>query len=309
MSSRKVLILGATGYIGSRLTGMLLDKGYHIRAGMRSLKSIKPFPWVKHPHLEWVEVDAMDTQSLINACQGCEAVYYLVHSMNPAHKDFEEADRTAAKNMTMAAEKAQVKRIIYLGGLGEEEKNLSKHLRSRMEVLKVLHSGSVPVTTLRAAMIIGKGSVSFEILRALVKRLPIMITPRWVTTESQPIAVTNVLNYLAGCLESQETIGKVFDIGGPEVVTYRRLMDIYAEEARLGKRWIIPIPLLTPKLSSLWIGLVTPYPAYIARPLAEGLRNRVVCRDNRIQNIIPQRLIGCREAVRIALEENGSVER
>jgi uncharacterized protein YbjT (DUF2867 family) len=304
MTSDKVLILGATGYIGSRLTQTLLDKGYHVRAATRSLKNVKVFPWGEHPRLEWVEADALDHQGLLKACQGCQVVYYLVHSMNPAQKDFEEADRLAAKNMVMAAQKAQVKRIIYLGGLGEEEKGLSKHLRSRMEVLKVLHSGSVPVTTLRAAMIIGKGSVSFEILRALVKRLPVMITPRWVSTQSQPIAIHNVIHYLVGCLEQDQTIGQVFDMGGPDIVSYRQLMDIYAEETGLKKRWIIPVPVLTPRLSSLWIGLVTPYPSYIARPLAEGLRNRVVCRDNRIRELIPQKLIPCREAVKMALQEN-----
>lgn len=300
----KILVLGATGYIGTRLTKLLLDKGYPVRAGTRSLKNIKNSSLTKHPDLEWVEVDAMDHKSLINACRGCEVVYYLVHSMNAQQKDFAKADREAARNMVQSAESAGLKRIIYLGGLGEDDKNLSHHLRSRMEVSKIIQSGKVPATTLRAAMIIGKGSVSFEILRALVKNLPIMITPRWVSTESQPIAVTNVLNYLVGCLESAQTTGQVFDIGGPEIVSYRQLMDIYAEEAGIRKRLIIPVPVLTPKLSSLWIGLVTPYPAYIARPLAEGLRNRVVCKDNRIRDIISQELIPCREAIRIALREN-----
>ncbi len=303
---KKILVLGASGYIGAQLILKLLEKGYKVRACARAISKLRNFDWSRHANVELVDVDVLNIESLSSACQGCEVVYYLVHSMNAEQKDFAKADRQAAQNMVQAAENAGLKRIIYLGGLGEDDTNLSHHLRSRMEVSNIIQSGKVPATTLRAAMIIGQGSVSFEILRALVKNLPIMITPRWVSTESQPIAVTNVLNYLVGCLESEKTTGKIFDIGGPDILSYRQMMDIYAQEAGIFKRLIIPVPFLTPNLSSLWIALVTPFPAYIARPLAEGLRNRMVCHDNRIQEIIPQNLLDCRQAIRLALKKERS---
>ncbi len=306
MFSGRILVLGASGYIGAQLVPKLLDKGYKVRACARAISKLKDLDWSQHINVELVDVDVLNIESLRSACQGCEVVYYLVHSMNAQQKDFAKADREAAQNMVQAAESAGLKRIIYLGGLGDDDKHLSHHLRSRMEVSNIIQSGKVPATTLRAAMIIGKGSVSFDILRALVKNLPIMITPRWVSTQSQPIAVTNVLRYLVGCLESDKTKGQIFDIGGPDILSYRQLMDIYAQEAGTFKRFIIPVPLLTPSLSSLWIALVTPYPAYIARPLAEGLRNRVVCHDNRIREIIPQNLLDCRQAIRMAIKHEQS---
>jgi uncharacterized protein YndB with AHSA1/START domain len=205
--------------------------------------------------------------------------------------------------MARAAEKAGLKRIIYLGGLGSaDDKELSHHLKSRAETAEALASGSVPVTTLRAAMILGAGSASFEILRYLVERLPVMVTPRWVSTRSQPIAVSDVIAYLAGCLENQETAGLTLDIGGPDILSYREIFDIYAEEAGLPRRVIIPVPVLTPKLSSLWINLVTPVPGALARPLAEGLRNEVVAGDSRIRNLVPIEPLGVREAIRRAIK-------
>jgi uncharacterized protein YbjT (DUF2867 family) len=247
------------------------------------------------------QADVLDPATLKKAAQGCWAALYLVHSMSAGHKDFAEADRKAAINMAKAADEAGMEKIIYLGGLGEESDTLSKHLKSRIEVARILQSGRVPTTFLRAAMILGSGSASFEILRYLVERLPIMITPRWVTNPVQPIAIRNVLDYLQGCLEHEETTGGTFDIGGPDLVTYRDLMELYAEEAGLARRWIIPVPMLTPRLSALWIHLVTPVPASIARPLTEGLRNPVICKENRIMSIIPQDLITCRQAIRLAL--------
>ena len=205
--------------------------------------------------------------------------------------------------MVRAAAAAGLDRIIYLGGLGgADDPNLSEHLRSRFEVARILQSGAVPTTCLRAAMILGSGGAAFEILRYLVDRLPVMLTPRWVHTPVQPIAITNVLTYLMGCLEHDETRGQTFDIGGPEVVTYRQLMDIYAEEAHLARRLVIPVPVLTPRLSSYWIHLVTPVPASLAQPLAAGLANPVVCLDNRIREIIPQELLDCRQTIRLALQ-------
>jgi len=301
MRNEPVLVSGGTGYVGGRLIPLLLDSGHCVRVLGRSLAKLGSRPWAGHKNIEMAQGDFLDYASLEKATKGCWAAFYLVHSMNPRHKDFALADRNAAQNMAKAASRARLERIIYLGGLGVAGKTLSKHLRSRTEVARILQSGSVPTTFLRAAMILGSGSASFEMMRYLVERLPVLITPRWVRNPVQPIAIRNVLGYLKGCLEHDETIGRTFDIGGTDVLTYKRLMEIYAEVAGLRKRWIIPLPVLTPRLSSYWIHLVTPVPSHIARPLAEGLRNPVVCQENRIRSIIPQHLLDCRETIRLAL--------
>ena len=297
---RPVLITGATGYIGARLIPRLLQDGFRVRALARTPGKIKGRPWSDHPNLEIVKGDVLDLDSLEAACRGCRAAYYLVHSMNHVSLDFVTTDRVAAGNMARAAEQCGLERIIYLGGLGESSEILSEHLSSRTEVAEILKGGSVPVTVLRAAMIIGSGSASFEILRYLVERLPIILTPRWVDVPCQPIGVRNVLYYLIGCLRCDATVGKTFDIGQDQVVTYRQLMEIFAEEAGLPKRLIIALPLLTPRVSSLWINLLTPVPAVLARPLAEGLRNEVICRETSIRELIPQELFDCRLALRLA---------
>jgi uncharacterized protein YbjT (DUF2867 family) len=301
MQNKTLLVLGAAGYVGSRLVPYLLERGYSVKAAGRSLEKLRRLSWHDDPRVTLTACDVFDAASLAQACQGCFAAYYLVHSMNPHEKNFEEADRKAALHMVKAAEEAGLERVIYLAGLGEDRPDLSKHLRSRREVEKILKGGKVPVTVLRAAMIIGAGSASFEILRYLVERLPAMITPRWVSTESQPIGIRNVLHYLAECPAVPGTADQTLEIGGDEIVTYRRLMEIYAEEAHLAKRWVVPVPVLTPRLSSYWIHLVTPIHAAIARPLAEGLRNKVVVTDPKIRSLIPQRLLSAREAVRLAL--------
>ena len=301
MDPRPVLVTGATGYVGGRLVPQLLSSGYRVRVIGRSLSKLKCRPWASDPKVEFAQADVLDEASLIRGAQGCRAAFYLVHSMNPQQKDFAKADRKAAQNMVKAAGAGGLERVIYLGGLGGEGKTLSKHLRSRMEVAAILQAGPVPTTFLRAAMILGSGSASFEMLRYLVERLPVMTTPRWVQTLVQPIAVRNVLNYLQGCLEHDEVIGQTFDIGGPDVLSYHHLIDIYAEEAHLPRRRIIALPVLTPRLSSYWVHLVTPVPASIAKPLAEGLSTPVVCQENRIRSIIPQDLLSCRDAIRMAL--------
>lgn len=304
--TKPILVVGATGYVGGRLVPLLLENGYRVRAAGRSAEKIACRPWSSHPELEIVEADVLDRDSLIKAIDGCRAAFYLVHAMIAARKDFTEVDRDSARNMVAAAETGGLEQIIYLGGLGDvTDEKISKHLRSRHETGEILHSGSVPTTTLRAAMILGSGSASFEILRYLVEHLPAMITPRWVFTPNQPIAISNVLNYLIGCLENPQTAGQVYDIGGTDVLTYRDLLDIYAQEAGLPKRRIVPVPVLTPRLSSYWIHLVSPVPASIARPLTEGLASEAVCRENRIRDIIPQKLLSCREAIRLALDRIG----
>lgn len=298
---KKIVVIGASGYIGARLVPRLLAAGHTVRAVSRSIEKLRFFNWSSHPNVELVGADVLRLDELKNALEGIDVAYYLVHSMNSQHRNFEQADRRAAENMAKASSEEGVKRIVYLGGLGERCDELSTHLRSRAEVGEILKSGSVPVTVLRAAMIIGSGSASFEILRYLVERLPFMITPRWVRTPSQPIAIRNALHYLIECLNHDEMAGKTYDIGGPHVLTYQELMDTYAEEAGLKKRLVIPVPFFTPRLSSYWIHLVTPVPSYIARPLAEGLRNPAVCQDSNITRIIPQELLDCRSAVKLAL--------
>ncbi len=303
MQSKPILVTGATGYVGGRLVPRLLEAGYRVRALGRSLGKLQSRPWGNHPNIELAKGDVLDFESLRLATQGCGAAFYLVHSMAVGTRDFAATDRQAAQNMARAAAEAGLDRIVYLGGLGgEDDPLLSEHLRSRLEVARILKSGAVPTTFLRAAMILGSGGAAFEIMRYLVDRLPVMLTPRWVHNPVQPIAIRNVLIYLMGCLEPEEVKGQTFDIGGPEVVTYRQLFDLYAEEAGLPRRIIIPVPVLTPRLSSYWIHLVTPVPASLAQPLAEGLRNPVICRDDRIRDLIPQELLDCRQTIRLALQ-------
>jgi uncharacterized protein YbjT (DUF2867 family) len=223
--------------------------------------------------------------------------------MASAGAGYADRDQALALTFAAAARKAAVRRIIYLGGLGETGPDLSQHLASRRQVGEALGSTGVPVTELRAAMIIGSGSASFEILRYLVERLPVMITPKWVSTRCQPIAVRNVIGYLLGVLTVPETTGGVFDIGGPDVLPYREIMRIMADELGLLPRRIIPVPVLTPRLSSYWIHLVTPLSHNIAMPLAEGLRNPVVCREDIITKLIPQKLLSVREAIDAAISK------
>ena len=304
MRSEPVLVTGSTGYVGGRLIPQLLAAGYRVRALGRSLGKLQCRPWAGHPNVELVRGDVLELKSLEEAVRGCWAAFYLVHSMVAAPDTYTSTDRQGAQNMVQAAASAGLNRIIYLGGLGKPgDPNLSEHLRSRTEVATILQSGPTPATFLRAAMILGSGSASFEILRYLVDRLPVMTTPTWVRNPVQPIAISNVLNYLQGCLEHDDVLGQTFDIGGPDILSYQELFRICAQEAGLPKRLIIPVPILTPTLSSLWIHLVTPIPSTIARPLAEGLRNPVICQENRIREIIPQKLLTCRETIRLALEK------
>jgi uncharacterized protein YbjT (DUF2867 family) len=297
----RVLLTGASGYIGGRLATRLLERGYSLRCLVREPRKISHRPWARDPGVEIVGDDLTDIDATTKAMEGCGPAYYLVHSMIAAGRDYAERDLATAERFAQAATRAGLTRIIYLGGLGELGPGLSEHLTSRRQVEYALHGGRVPVTVLRAAMIIGSGSASFEILRYLVERLPVMLAPRWVETECQPISIRNVLGYLVDCLSTPATTGRTLDIGGLDVLTYAELMGIMAEELRLRRRRIIPLPGLTPGVSALWIHLLTPLSGRIARPLAEGLRNRVVCRSDAAQRLMPQPLLGVREAIRLAL--------
>lgn len=273
-----IAIAGATGYIGGRLAPRLLEAGYTLRCLVRSPRKLEDREWAVDPRVEVVESDLTDQAALTRQLSGCSAAYYLVHSMMAADGEYSQRDTQLALTFGAAARDGGVGRIVYLGGLGETGASLSEHLSSRRNVEAALGAAGVPVTVLRAAMIIGSGSASFEILRYLVQRLPIMITPRWVSTRCQPIAVDNVLVYLRDVLTFRSSTSEVFYIGGSEVLRYREILSQMAEELGLRPRWIVPVPVLTPRLSSYWIQLVTPLSNRIARPLAEGLKNEVICR-------------------------------
>ncbi len=298
----KIAVTGATGYVGGRLVPMLLEQEHEVVCLVRNPRKLDDRHWLKDRKIEVIADDVSNVEELTIKLTGCDAAYYLIHSMQVTGSDYAEEDRKLSETFGKAARAAGVKRIIYLGGLGEMGPNLSEHLSSRREIEQVLGESGVPVTTFRAAMIIGSGSASFEILRYLVERLPIMVTPRWVKTESQPVAIFDVLYWLVTCLDVKETEGETLEIGGKDVVQYRELMRIMAEELGLSKRIILPLPILTPGLSSGWIGLVTPVSYRVARPLAEGLRNRVVVTNNLTQELMPHDAMGVQEAIHKALE-------
>lgn len=306
----RIFLTGATGYIGGRLAPRLLQQGYRIRCLARSRAKLLARPWAGGEMVDVIEADASDTAALTEGMRGCEAAYFLIHSMDSAGHEYRERDLAIARSFGAAAAAAGVPRIIYLGGLGDDRDALSKHLSSRREVEHALGEAGVPVTVFRAAMIIGSGSASFEILRYLVERLPVMLTPRWVRTEAQPISVRDVLYYLIEALRTPATVGRTFEIGGPDIWTYEQMMREMARALGLPRRLVIPVPVLTPKLSSLWIHLVTPLGASIAQPLAEGLRNRVVVTDDSVHAVMPHRCRTIPEAMEASIRryESGAVE-
>jgi uncharacterized protein YbjT (DUF2867 family) len=305
MGEQAVLVVGATGYVGGRLVPQLLEAGYRVKAFGRSMAKLKCRPWALHPLVDVAEGDAEDLETLQRAAEDCWAAYYLAQGFDGSGLRSTEEGR-AARNLVQAAAGAGLKRIISLAGVEDEEDlNVSKPLRSRYAASSILRAGPVPATVLRVAMILGSGSASFEIVRHLVDRFPLLISSGWMNVPCQPISIRNILGYLVGCLAHPETIGQTFDVGGPEVVTPRRLMEIYAEEAGLHRRRNIPVPFFGPKLSSCWIHLVTPVPWSIAWPLIENLSRSGICREGRIRSIIPQELLSCREAIRLALDRIG----
>ncbi|MEU9362692.1 SDR family oxidoreductase [Streptomyces sp. NPDC048301] len=283
----RCLVTGASGYIGGRLVPELLEAGHRVRCLARTPEKLRDHPWAGEA--EVVKGDVTDAESLDAAMRDIDVAYYLVHALGSG-PDFEKTDREAARVFGERAKAAGVGRIVYLGGLTPsdvDERDLSPHLRSRAEVGRILLGSGVPTTALRAAVIIGSGSASFEMLRYLTERLPVMVTPSWVSTRIQPIAVRDVLRYLVGSAHMPAEVNRTFDIGGPDVMTYRDMMQKYAAVARLPHRLILPVPMLSPGLSSHWVGLVTPVPASIARPLAESLRYEVVCQEHDIAEHVP----------------------
>lgn len=304
----KVAVIGATGYVGGRLVPRLLEDGHEVRCLARNPNRLADVEW--RPAVDVVEADVLDPSTLDGAFESVDAIYYLVHAMAKAG-DFEEADRLGAENTRLAAEAAGVSQIVYLGGLGDDDPDaLSDHLASRHEVGRVLAGGAIPVTELRAAVIIGSGSASFEMLRHLAEVLPAMICPRWVTkTRCQPIGIADVLHYLVAVLDLPEARGQVLEIGGRDVLTYREMMDRYAAVAGLRKRVIIPVPLLTPRLSSHWINLVTPLPYSLARPLVGSLINDVIVDPARdISRIVDHEPYSLDQSLERALAVVGDLE-
>lgn len=300
---RLILVTGASGYIGGRLTTALLEQGRRVRVMARRPEKLlrRMDGW---EGAQAVRGDVFDEDSLVEALAGVHTAYYLIHSMTTtAHEeDLEARDVLAAQTFARACQRASVKRIIYLGGIGGAQDERSAHLRSRVATGTALRSMDVPVTELRAAIIVGSGSASFQIIQDLVQKLPVMITPRWVRSRCEPVGIRTVLAYLTDCLDEPRTIGETLDIGSGDVLTYRRMMEITAEEMGVSVR-IFTVPLLTPRLSSYWISLVSKVPMSLVRPLAEGLRSDVVTKDQRIRDWIDAPRLDFRECVRRALKK------
>lgn len=297
---KQILVTGATGYIGGRLIPRLLKAGYQVRVLARDPLRLAGRSWTDQ--VEIVKGDVLEPETLINACTGIDVAYYFIHSM-VSTENFHQRDLDAAHNFGEAAYQAGVQRIIYLGGLGDPDSELSEHLRSRQETGQALTASGVPVTEFRAAVIVGSGSISFEMIRYLTERVPIMVCPSWVYNRIQPIAIRNVLDYLVATLEEPKSIGEVIEIGGADVQTYASMMKTYASERGL-KRILLPVPVLTPFLSSYWVHWVTPINARLARPLIEGLRNEVIVRDDKAREMFPDIIpLDYRKAVSLSLSK------
>jgi uncharacterized protein YbjT (DUF2867 family) len=291
-----VLITGATGYVGGRLLKVLEGESYPVRCLVRRPQFLRPRV---APETEIFKGDLLDRSTLFDALRGVDTAYYLVHSMG-SREGFAEEDRRAAQNFSAAARETGLKRIVYLGGLGSDTQ-LSPHLASRQEVGQILRDSGMPTIEFRCSIIIGSGSLSFEMIRALVNRLPVMITPRWTRSLAQPIAIDDVLAYLVAALELEPfEESTIFEIGGPDPVSYLDLMRVYARVQGL-RRYIIPVPVLTPRLSSLWLGLVTPLYARVGRKLIDSVQNETLARDNRARETFSVQPLGVEAAVRKAI--------
>jgi uncharacterized protein YbjT (DUF2867 family) len=298
---KRILVAGASGYVGGRLVPKLRERSYFVRCLARNPDKIKARNWAG---VDIVEGDVLKPETLKASLQGIDIAYYLIHSMG-TKQNFESLDVQAARNFGQAAKKTGVQRIIYLGGLADDSKALSTHLKSRQDVGKILSESGASVTELRASIIIGSGSASFEIIRDLTKKLPLMITPKWVKSLCEPIAIENVLEYLLACINDSRTIDQVLEIGGGEILSYRKMMKSIA--GVMGKKiFMIPVPFLTPRLSAYWLNLVTTVPMSIAYPLVDGLRNNSICNDPRIREWIPIKLISFKDAVGNSLKSDAS---
>jgi len=300
MKDKIVLVTGVTGYIGGRLVPWLIHAGYRVRVLVRDRNRLQGRVWLNQ--VEVFEGDLLDQDSLRTVMSGVAAAYYLVHSMSGS-VDFDQRDLQAARNFGDAARANGVERIIYLGGLGDPNSDLSKHLRSRQQTGETLKESGVPVTEFRAAVVVGSGSISFEMIRYLTERVPVMVCPRWVFTRVQPIAIDDVLNYLVAALETPGSAGRIIEIGGADVITYGAMMLGYAG-ARGLRRLMVSVPVLTPRLSSYWVHIVTPIPASIARPLIDGLRNEVIVRGAVAHELFPDlKPMDYQSAVLLALSD------
>lgn len=294
-SITRALVFGASGYVGSHLTPRLLNEGVTVRASARNLEVLKSRHW---QNVELVEADALKPETLLPALEGVDVAFYLVHSM-AAGKNFGAIDLEAARHFTDACEKQGVKRIVYLGGLVPEGAD-SEHIRSRRDTGEELRKGSVPVTELRTGIIIGPGSAAFEVMRDLVLHLPVMLTPRWVRATSPPIALENLLEYLVRIAFIEQAEGGIYEAGGPELVTYDEMMRDLALVAGKRPPWVIAVPVLSPKLSSYWLGLITAVPASIAKALIGGLKHDFVANDAELRELVPQRLLTVKESIQAA---------
>lgn len=295
----KILLTGATGYIGQRLLPLLIGQGHRVVCLVRDKARFHPAASLR-PYLEIVEADLLDAASLQAIPKDIEAAYYLVHSM-ASHKDYAELEQRAARHFVEALGNTAVRQVIYLSGIVNED-TLSEHLRSRLRVEETLREGKFSLTTLRAGIIIGSGSASFEIIRDLVEKLPVMVAPKWVKTRCQPIAIANVLEILTGVLNNEGCFGQSFDIGGPDILSYKEMLLGYARVRGL-RRFIFTVPVMTPRLSSYWLHFVTSVPYRLASALVDSMSVEVICRDERIQTHVPFKPIPYEEAIRRALDK------
>ncbi|MXV52952.1 DUF2867 domain-containing protein [Pedobacter sp. HMF7647] len=296
----RILLTGANGYIGARLLPILLEKGHDIICMVRDKRRFREISDFGD-RVTIISGDLLKEETLINIPHEIDAAFYLVHSMSSGNESFEKLESLSAQHFADAIKKTTCRQIIYLTGIVNDQR-LSKHLTSRLHVEDILKESGVPTTILRAAIIIGSGSASFEIIRDLTEKLPVMIAPKWLKTKCQPIAIRDVLAYMEQSLLNQKTFNRTFDIGGPDVLTYKNMLLTYARVRKL-KRFIVTLPVLTPKLSSYWINMVTSVPYSLAKSLVQSMRNEVVCKNDQIKEIIPRSCLGYEESLKLAFEK------